>query len=307
MNKFFLADFVFLLAILQGCTGITTFPSIARPGDSLAIMLGGSEQVNKDNIDVTLIQGASSWDLADPNGDLDRSDSMIRSVFEVRTDGRAEGLIYNNPSTMTQIWTFGHEPVQSIMIVDLPTDVLPGAAQLNVTINTPDNASGVNLNFNIDLTVVDIPGSTGASDPFDMRTVLGTVGANLGDLEPAPHAKISFTPLNKLVYAVSIEIDFNEIVVAPDDLHVYIPEAIVGGSLGANQRMAIWHQDGDRLYIDIIAPGGIQSRYLKIYVMHPSSVTLDPGFMLGSIIFYDQDGNDVTSTIGLTSDFQYFQ
>ena len=47
-------------------------------------------------------------------------DSLIRSIFEVRADGRAHGLSYSSASTMNQIWAFGHEPVQSIMIVDLP-------------------------------------------------------------------------------------------------------------------------------------------------------------------------------------------
>ena len=118
-----IAGLVSLLLLIQGCTGVNTFPTIARPGDTVAMMLAGSELVDKDTIDVTLSQGATSWDLADPDGNGDRSDSLIRSIFEVRADGRAHGLSYSSASTMNQIWAFGHEPVQSIMIVDLPTVV----------------------------------------------------------------------------------------------------------------------------------------------------------------------------------------
>ena len=305
-NQALLAGSIFLLFLFQGCTGINTFPTIARPGDTVTMMLGGSEQVSKDTIDVTLVQGSSTWNLADPNGDSDRSDSKIRSVFEVRTDGRARGLNYNNGQTMNQIWAFGHEPVQSMMIVDLPPDVQPGEAFLHIAHNVTDNSSSTPTSFDIALTIVDVPGTSGASDSFLRTTTSGAVGANLSELEPAPHAKVSFGPYGQAIYAASLEVDFDETVVTPTDLNVYIPEAIIGGTLGSNQRMAYWRQDGDKVYIDIIAPNSIKSQYLKVYIMHPPGVTADPAFILSNATFYDQNGVDVTYLAGFTETLEYF-
>ena len=40
------------------------------------------------------------------------------------------------------------------------------AATLNISHNISDNASGVPLIFDIDLTIVDVPGTTGQQDDF---------------------------------------------------------------------------------------------------------------------------------------------
>jgi len=307
-NPFFLAGSILLLMLFQGCTGINTFPTIARPGDTVSMMLGGSEMASKDTIDVTLTQGSSSWDLADPDGDGNRSDSLIRSIFEVRTDGRANGLSYGSGNTVSQIWAFGHEPVQSIMIIDLPTvadGLTEGDASLDITLNVSDNSSSTPTIFSIDLTLVDVPGTTGEKDNFYRSTFAGAIGADFTDLEPAPHGKISFGPYNQLIHAASLEIEFNEANVTPSDISVYIPEAVIGGSLGANQRMAYWRQDGDKLYIDVVSPEGIKSQFLKAYVMHPHGAS-NPDFAINNATFYNQDGVDITIQENVTSTLDYY-
>ena len=141
-------------------------------------------------------------------------------------------------------------------------------------------------------------------DTFDRQTFTGPLPPNFLDLEPAPYGKISFGPYGQTIYAASIEIDFDETIVTPTDLNVYIPEPVIGGSLGANQRMAYWRQDGDKLYLNIIAPSGIPVQLLKAYIMHRSGVS-DPGFTINNATFYDQNGVDITLLAGITTNLIY--
>ena len=103
-------------------------------------------------------------------------------------------------------------------------------------------------------------------------------------------------------------IDFDESVLNPDDLNVYVPEStvrgVVGipGAFGETQRMAYWRQDGQKIMIDVIAPQGLLPKYLKLYIVHPPDVSVSPDFILTSAVIYDIDGN-ITS---VSSDLNYY-
>ena len=78
-------------------------------------------------------------------------------------------------------------------------------------------------------------------------------------------------------------IDFYDTVVNGGDLNVYVSESTVKGTqsdqtgpFGDKQRMVYWRQSGSQLFIDVIAPQGIEGRYLQMYVLHPRGLTGDP-------------------------------
>ena len=66
--------------------------------------------------------------------------------------------------------------------------------------------------------------------------------------------------------------------------------------------MVSWKHDGSQLVINIIAPKGIEDRYLQVYVVHPRGLPGDPGLSLVSTTGYDLNGN----TIAATPQFSYF-
>jgi len=66
------------------------------------------------------------------------------------------------------------------------------------------------------------------------------------------------------------------------------------GSFGDKQRMVYWRQDGDRIYLDIIAPQGINQNFLKAYLVHPSGLAGAPGFNILNSDVYDINGNSIT-------------
>jgi hypothetical protein len=278
---------LFLLAGLTACTSVNTFPRMARAGDTVSIMIGGTEKARKESVNVTLkdING-QTWDL--------KALGLVRSVFNLRMDGRAEGLHYSSDLDSDISWILGHEPVQTVMVADLPANVAPGAATLTFSLNAADNSSGIADPFSVKLEI--IPGS-GSPDQFLRKDSLsGTKPpAELGKLEPAPHAKISFAS-GSVIGAASLKISFNSAVLNGNDINIYTPESTVRDSaFGATQRMVYWRQDGQNLYVDIVAPQGVNGKYLQLFVIHPKGLSGSPGLALTDAKVYGVDGSVISA------------
>jgi len=54
-----------------------------------------------------------------------------------------------------------------------------------------------------------------------------------------------------------------------------------------------WRQDGTKMYISVVAPEGVASRYIQLYIVHPRTVVGNPAFNIDSATFYDINGNEV--------------
>ncbi len=165
-------------------------------------MVGGSAQARKENISVSLTDaGGHVFDL--------QALGRVRSVFNLRADGRAVGTHYSPYLESYISWAFGHEPLQTVMIADLPGNAAPGLATLTVALNgITDNSSGTGASpFTMSLEI--IPGS-GSSEQFLHRTLGGTPPVDFTQLETAPNAKISFGTGYIPIGAASLVIDFDE-------------------------------------------------------------------------------------------------
>lgn len=285
--------------LLSACTSVNTFPNIARPGDTFSFMVGGSAQARKENISITLTDaGGQVFDL--------QALGRVRSVFNLRADGRAVGQHYSPYLDSYISWAFGHEPLQTVMVADLPSNAAPGQATLTVTLNgITDNSSGTGTGpFTVSLEI--IPGS-GVAEQFLHPTLNATPPVDFPQLETAPNALVTFgTNSYAPIGAASLVINFDETVVNPTDLNLYVPESTVRGdysnpgAFGKTQRMVYWHRDGQNLYVDIIAPQGIDPRYLQFYVVHPQGLAGSPAFSILSAQVYGTDGSPIDVTPVLT-------
>lgn len=284
-----------VLALLSGCTSVNTFPNIARPGDTVSVMIGGSEKANKNSVAATFTDAmGQSWDL--------KALGLVRSVFNLRTDGRANGAHYSPYLDNYISWVFSHEPLQTVLVTDIPTAAAPGQGNLTISVNANDNSSGVADPFNVKLEI--IPGS-GIADQFLNRRSSGNVPADFSRLETAPNAKVTFGTGTTFIGAASLVVSFDPAIVNPNDLNIYVPESTVRGSgttapFGKTQRMVYWRQDGTKLYVDIIAPQGINPRYLQFFVVHPRGLVGSPALSIVSAQVYGTDGNAIAITPALT-------
>ncbi len=292
--------FLFLVCwMLSACTSVNMFPFKARAGDTLAVMVGGTEKARKSTISVTLTDASSQvWDLNALN--------KVRSVFNVRPDGLARGLHYADYLQSVISWSKGHEPVQTIMIIDIPPSAVEGPAKLTISTNVDDNSSLVEDPISIGMTIAAGVGNSDTlsrQDPF-----YGSVEANFADLEPAPHAKLILGNGSEKIGALSAVIDFDESVLDPNDVNIYVPEATVRGTasssgpFGKTQRMVYWRQDGKQVYLYVIAPQGLERSYLQVFLVHPFGLAGSPNFSIKSAAVYDIDGNPITLPLTL----QYF-
>ena len=285
-------SFISLLFTLNGCTGISTFPTVARAGDTVSVMVGGTEKSRKETIEVTLTDvNGLEWDL--------KALGLVRSVFNLRADGRAAGNHYSPYFDSFISWDFRHEPLQTVLVVNMPTSVPAGDAVMTVNTNVNDDSSGVLSPFSIDIEI--IPG-LGNADNFNRQDAFGGEPAvDFRRLEPAPYAKIDFGNRDNIVIgAASLIIDFDETVVNSDDINIYVPESTVRGSFvatgsfGDKQRMVYWHQNGQQLFIDVIAPQGISQTFLLMYIVHPHGLSASPSFNLTSSKVYDINGDEIS-------------
>ncbi len=289
------------LLLIQGCTAVATFPTVARAGDTVSVMIGGTEKARKSTISVILTDGGGQqWDL--------QLLGKVRSVFNLRADARAEGSHYSSYIDSYVSWSKGHEAVQTVLVVDIPVDALAGNAFLSVDPAVDDDSSGISAPYTINIEI--IPG-TGSSDNFLRRDAFsGSLPVDFSRLEPAPHAKISFGFADSVVIgAASLVVDFDETVVDPNNINLYVPESNVRGSyvstgsFGDKQRMVYWHQDGQQVFIDVIAPQGIDQKYLMMYLLHPAGISGSAGFSITASTIYDVDGNEIV----LLPTLKYFQ
>lgn len=292
--KLFSVLMLWTWTLLSGCTSVNTFPSIARPGDTVSLMIGGSEKANKNSVSATFTDATGqSWDL--------KALGLVRSVFNLRTDGRANGAHYSPYLDSYISWAFGHEPLQTVLVTDLPLAAAPGQGNLTISVNANDNSSGVANPFNVQLEIIPGPGT---AEQFQYKKSGGNVPADFGRLETAPNAKVTFGTGTTFIGAASLVVSFDPNVVNPKDLNIYVPESTVRGSstasFGKTQRMVYWYQDGTKLYVDIIAPQGINPRYLQFFVVHPPGLTGSPALSIISAQVYGTDGNVIAVTPALT-------
>lgn len=287
------------LVLSQGCTAVATFPTIARAGDTVSVMVGGTENARKETISVILTDvNGLDWDL--------QALGLIRSVFNLRADARSQGTHYSTYLETYFSWSAGHDPVQTVLLVNLPVDVPVGAAYLTVNPLVNDDSSGISVPFIIN---IDVIAGAGSSDIFLRQDASGPLAADLTRFEPAPHAKLSFGITDGItIGAASIVIDFDETIVTAGDINVFASESTVRGSVvstgsfGKTQRMIYWHQDGLQMFIDIIAPQGINQAFLKVYLVHPNVLSASPNFNIISSKIYDVNGVE----IALTPTLEYF-
>lgn len=206
------------LLLIQGCTALNTFPTAARPGETVALALGSPDNLTMDNINsVTFVSDAA------PSSPLDITPS-VRSVFKLYADKASSVYESPGPGTNQIIRTSLHEPWLSVMAIDMPEELTPGVplptGPGTITINTtPDvtyptivnhiNARTIRLEILPETTPTDGSASTFEYEFGTCCTQLG----NLSLLEPRPHALVksqySEDPFTLGSYAaVEMKVDF---------------------------------------------------------------------------------------------------
>ena len=188
-----------VLPLVSGCTGVNTFGTAARAGDTVVMALGWNLELSRAGIDYITITDAAGGSLV-----LTPDDPSVRSVFNAYPDPVSRLLVdaeKGNPSLMSMLIegsvTAGDkEYSETMLMLDLPQGLSPGEASIVLTMTNGEVLGPVR--------VVVLPGTGGAA-AFENQEHL-SVGANhLRALERAPHYTVSFTG-DVLPYGIQVDL-----------------------------------------------------------------------------------------------------
>jgi len=224
-----------LLMLLTGCSGVQTFPNMARAGDTVSVGMGWQKQFNRNNTTVTITPSVGAPIVYQPNEPAIRA--MINlypdpvSWLVVGTDTQTDssfnsGYTYGN--IINSVFTDGdHDWWQTTAFIDLPDSLPPGAAVIELTNTNGDSASSS----------VEIISGVGISDEFD---ALGNGPLNQGQLaalERSSYFEVSFTGA-EIPYAIELEFTYVGI------MHVVNPRASI--------KNVIWSGDSSLLKVMLL-------------------------------------------------------
>lgn len=294
-------------SFLSGCSGIETFPTSARPGDTVALATGWKHGYQRDNLDVTIVASDNTVH------NYVAGDPAIRAVVNlypdpvsslsvgsiIGSDGGGSYIDGDSYANTIETYHTGGDPDwwQTVVFVDLPVSIADGIA--NVTITSPTGSHRP-----IPVNILD-PNTAGIGNPSLFNTdPLGNGGifplsqTNLESLERSPHYTITFSGGS---VPAAIQIDLQHDI---DAIHGGIGRALVVNP--GDRKSVNWLDDGQNLRIVLNAagthqliPGVTESTLdrweaLKLYVT--GGIT---GLTINSVQGFDIQGNPINVTANI--------
>lgn len=277
-----------LSGVLVGCTGVNTFTTGARPGESVAVAIGYQQKVNRGNLTVTITPQSGAPYIYSPG------DTRIKMVFQGYPDPVSK-LVVSDRANMTYgtqfpdyiipIWgpnvrnlTKGdNDWSESMVVLDLPSDIGSGQASLQFA------SGGVNLNAN-PIVIEVLPGPAATTHPFTFFQGAGAeTQAPFTGAERAPHFVVRFSGLAGVV-PNSIEVVFSRTLASAGD-----PWVTHGrGDL----KNLTWSDNGSEIKVMLTPVKGVPLSSLKDFKFYVTgSVT---SLNLISLKAYDVSGNPLS-------------
>ena len=272
-----------------GCTGVQTFGTAARAGDTIAIATGWNQDLTSSDY---AIQITDSMGVVTPvqaraviNAYPDPLSNLIIQRYSDNSGSLNSGYFWA-PRIEEAVTNGDRDFSQQIVYLDLPLTLNPGPATINIS------GPGYNPAL-VDLEVIE---GTGSSNTFEIQETLPetpTISVNfntgLGLAERAPHYTITFTG-SRVPHA--IEVTFT-----------HDPDLIGGGTSGvtyvtsprADIKNISWSDTGTQLTV-IMTPSRLSPFVsitdlvdYKFYVA--GGIT---GLTNNTVAAYDVDGNPIS-------------
>lgn len=210
------------LTFISGCTGVQTFTSSARPGETIAIAAGWNQKITRNDLTVTIRPQTGAPTIYSPG------DARVRTIVQGYADPVSKlvvsdraNMTYPNagfpvydgsgaPPTYNALGsTLGnlvrHQTGQTnnwfltSVFIDLPTTISPGLA-------TVELASPAMQSTPAPTTIEVLPLAAGSSNEFIMSDT--GIGAMIRAAERAPHYIVKFAgPSDAVPHSIQIDLD----------------------------------------------------------------------------------------------------
>lgn len=224
---------------LSACTGLKTFTTAARPGETVALAIDRQTNLKRANVTVTIMP-ATGIPVVYPPGD-----PRVRSILNLYPDPVSRAAVLNRTDTPTNTGVFIDSSVtngdpdwwQTFMLVDLPEGIAPGMATISIadsqgahiepsTVEILPGTSKRNL-FSIQkspvIVSVDSDGPPSIHAPRDFERSLHTTVEFTGT--PVPYAiQIEFTHTtgDNVAYAVNPRGDLKNLAWSDNGSHIKV-------------------------------------------------------------------------------------
>ncbi len=283
-NRYFLYSvLLFLVTVLPGCTGIQTFGTTARAGDTVALALGWNQEISRQNLIVTITSADYTPYTYNPG------DPAIRAIINNYPDPVSNLIVGTetgqNITGQETIWgalisgsvTAGDKDwSQSIVLLDLPLGMALGTATIDIS--TTDGLTIAPIS-------IEILAGNGSPHTFGNQEGLTISAGHLKSLERSAHYTITFLG-STVPHAIQLDLVHD-----PDANNGGVGRAYVVNPRGDIKNIN-WSDDGVNLRV-ILLPAKNQTLsdllHFKFYIA--GGIT---GLQTPVVQAFDINGNPVT-------------
>jgi len=195
--KFFI---LYLTTLIAGCSGVQTFQSSLRAGDTAAVAAGWKKNFSRNDITVTITPSVGEQIVYQPNH------PGVRAVVNMYPDPISSMVVSDaidvdmtygaqDYALGTNFFTNGDRDWwQTVVFVDLPNTLPAGISNIEIQNNNGDYVSST----------VNVIAGAGEAEAFDIE-VNGPLNPHqFKALERVPHYEISFTSNDVVPHAMEI-------------------------------------------------------------------------------------------------------
>lgn len=193
-----------LLGMLGGCAGTQTFTTAARAGETVALAVGYQKTLKRANMTVTITDASGAVTTYNPNDPKVKGvvnlypDPTSLAVVGTRT-GQPLGVNATGIGSVINIQTsYDPEWWQTTVLMDLPTTVTPGVANIVIANN------GTSFRpIKVEVLPATTTSSTNLFNVYSYKTGYGTINAlpnypeAIHSMERADNSTITFSNINK--------------------------------------------------------------------------------------------------------------
>jgi len=241
------------------CTGMQSFTTTARPGETVALGLGWRHELTRDNLTVTITAADSTVFTLNP------SDPAIRAVINnypdpisnmrvgYETNQNIVGsetiwglLIEGNITNYDRDWS------QKFVLLDLPSAITAGTASIDVSVALAGGGTEIILPQNIEILDSAVVG-TSVANPFINWDGFAVSAGALQAMERANHKTISFSGTT-LPHAIQLDLTHDPDL---DSNPPGVGRAYVANA-GGDVKNVHWTDDGQNMRV-ILTPARDQS------------------------------------------------
>lgn len=280
-NKFIYLFLLSGLILLNGCVAIQSFPTVARSGDTITLVVGSPDGMTKTNTTATFVS------------DVDSSvvDLPIRTIIRLRPDQTSYLALYDGLVDAQDYYT-GHSQWLSVIVIDLPDTMTVGSGHIDVDSSASYGGLPVGINdIPISLEILE---GTGVRNDFTYNNNFGGIQTGaLGKLQALPQVVFkSLAAQNEEDFAAAeIKVDVPMESVPTRVIRVVADDFYTRNA--QDQVQMSWSRSEDEFTVNFISPtGSMNLKQLRFsVVISPGNFFLaDPGPNINSIKIYDVDG-----------------